>query len=195
MTYRWWNDLNNKLEEKCMTDMHRKVHDNVIVGEGTFISDDAKLNGNIVIGCNCMIGTGVIIRGNVIINDNVRIGYGTEVKNSIIKENTTIGPLCYLGDSMVEQNVYLGAMVRTSNHRLDRANIKSWNGMEYEDTNLEKLGAWIKEKSSLGVGVVILPGRIVPDNSIFGPHIVITKNYPSGIYKMAQNIIKVEHGE
>lgn len=183
MIYRWWREWREK--------RGNIVEGTTDIGENTFVSKDAKFNGNIVIGKNCMIGTGVIIRGNVIIQDNVRIGYGVEIKDSIIKEKTTIGPLCYIGDSMVEEDVYMGALVRTSNHRLDRTSIKSWNGEYYEDTGLEKLGSWIKKCSNLGIGVVILPGRIVPENSTFAPHIIITKNYTPGIYKIYQNIIKV----
>lgn len=200
MIYRWWIDLNEELEkiqyhfyntEACIGQTC-DVNGKLSVGTGTSISKDAKLSGNIVIGNNCMIGIGVILRGNVRIYDNVRIGYGVEIKNSIVKENTTIGPLCYLGDSLVEKNVYLGALVRTSNHRLDRDNIKAWNGEYLEDTYLEKLGAWIKESANLGVGVVILPGRIVPEKSIFSPNIVIAKNYPTGNYRIIQNIIKID---
>lgn len=183
MNYRWWADLKQQREDFKGT---------LSVDKGTYISEDAKLDGNIVIGKNCMIGSGVVIRGNVKIFDDVRIGYGVEIKNSVIKENTTVGPLCYIGDSLIDENVYLGALVRTSNHRLDKANIKSWNGEIYEDTGLEKLGAWIKKNTSLGISVVILPGRIVPENSVFGPQIVITKNYSTGIYKLTQNIMKCE---
>lgn len=187
MIYRWWEELTN-VRRAILLETERDLQ----VGENTYISGDALLKGNIVIGDNCMIGNGVILRGDVRIGDNVRIGYGVEVKDAVIKDNTTIGPLCYLGDSLVEDNVYLGALVRTSNHRLDRKCVKSWNGQAYEDTGLDKLGAWIKAGSSLGVGVVILPGRIVPEGSIFSPHIVITKNYPAGTYMLTQNISKVD---
>ncbi|TYQ16984.1 UNVERIFIED_CONTAM: bifunctional UDP-N-acetylglucosamine pyrophosphorylase/glucosamine-1-phosphate N-acetyltransferase [Acetivibrio alkalicellulosi] len=194
--YRWWIDLKSQVENitkknsYSTKDIKVEYEGSLIVGEGTFISKDAKLNGNIVIGNNCMIGTNVVIRGNVKIHDNVKIGYAAEIKNSVIKENSTIGPMCYIGDSLVESNVYLGALVRTSNHRLDKMNIKSWNGEYFEDTGMEKLGAWIKCNTSIGIASIILPGRIVPENSIFSPSIIINKNYPSGIYKIEQNIIK-----
>lgn len=192
MVYRWWEELKKQREDSNNGPASAENSEGRLqVGKGTFISEDAILKGNIIIGEECLIGTGVLLRGNVRIHDNVRIGYGVEVKESVIRENTIIGPLCYLGDSLVDKNVYLGALVRTSNHRLDRENVRSWNGEAYEDTGFEKLGAWIKENSSLGIGVVILPGRIVPENSIFSPHIVITRNYPPGVYKMAQNIMKI----
>ncbi|HBM79889.1 MAG: hypothetical protein QME45_11840 [Clostridiales bacterium] len=192
MIYRWWHEWRQQRENIDIKEKTDDFKGPACAGENTFISDDAVLKGNIIIGDNCMIGTGVIIRGNVIIEDNVRIGYGVEIKDSIIREGTTIGPLCYIGDSLVEREVYMGALVRTSNHRLDRKTIKSWNGEMYEETGFEKLGSWIRENSNLGVGVVILPGRIVPGNSTFEPHIVITKNYASGHYRLNQNIVKID---
>lgn len=188
MIYRWWREW---AEERGS--IARQIHiDNaegtIRTGKNTVISSDARLNGNIWIGDNCMIGYGAVIRGNVIIQDNVRIGYGVEVKDSIIRENSTIGPLSYVGDSLLEQEVYMGALVRTSNHRLDRKIIKSWNGEFFEETGFDKLGSHILKNTSFGIGVIILPGRIVPENSIFEPHMVITRNYDTGHYIAEQNI-------
>jgi len=191
MIYRWWCEWKEQRENINIKGQPDNFKRPIYVGKNTFISENAIFNGNIIIGDNCMIGTGVIIRGNVIIQNNVRIGYGVEIKDSIISEKATIGLLCYIGDSLVEKEVYMGALVRTSNHRLDRKIIKSWNGELYEETGFEKLGCWIKEKCNLGIGVVILPGRIVAENSTFEPNIVITKNYVSGHYRLEQNIIKI----
>lgn len=192
MIQRWWHEWMELRENININGKPGNLKRPAYTGNNTFISNDAIFNGKIIIGDNCMIGTGALIRGNVIIEDNVRIGYGAEIKDSIIREKTTIGPLCYIGDSLIEKEVYMGALVRTSNHRLDREIIKSWNGEIYEETGFEKLGAWVKEKSALGIGVIILPGRIVPENSIFEPHIVIMKNYVPGHYRSEQNIVKVD---
>lgn len=193
--YRWWEDLQAQLDEvaACSDFFYVKnygVLGRVKIGQGTYLSPDVHLNGNIQIGDNCLIGNNVILRGTVKIGNNVQIGYGVEVKDSVIKDNSTIGPLCYLGNSLVEEHVYLGALVRTSNHRLDRLTVSSWNGESLEDTGREKLGAWIQSHASLGIGIIILPGRIVPAHSIFEPNLVIKKNYPSGVYRSNQEIIK-----
>ena len=191
MVQRWWHEWKALRENINLNGKPDNLKRPAYSGKNTVISDDAIFDGKIIIGDNCMIGAGAVLRGNVIIENNVRIGYGVEIKDSIIREKTTIGPLCYIGDSLIEKEVYMGALVRTSNHRLDREIIKSWNGEIYEETGLEKLGAWVKKKTALGIGVVILPGRIVPENSIFEPHIIITKNYAPGHYRLEQKIDKV----
>lgn len=194
--YRWWLDLQEQLDKvaACTTDFFCIKSFGAVgrasVGRGSALSQDVVFNGNIQIGKDCLIGNGVLLRGNVRLGDNVQLGYGVEIKDSVIKDNSTIGPLCYLGNSLVEENVYLGAMVRTSNHRLDRQKVVSWNGEYLEDTGLEKLGSWIQSHTSLGIGIIILPGRIIPANSIFEPNLVIKKNYPSGVYKSNQQIVK-----
>ena len=193
--YRWWLDLENQLQEvsgnqKFSQYQNGKTGANLQKGRGSVLSKDITCSGIIEIGENCMIGHGVILRGTVRIGDNVRLGYGVEVKDSVIRSNSTIGPLCYLGNSLVEEDVYLGALVRTSNHRLDRATVHSWNGECFEDTKREKLGAWIRSKASLGIGIIILPGPIIPADSIFEPNLVIKKNYPSGIYRNFQQIVQ-----
>lgn len=194
--YRWWLDLHDQLDEVAgrTTDFFYIKNSGAVgrvsVGRGSVLSHDAQFNGNVQVGKNCLIGNGVLLRGTVKLGDNVQLGYGVEIKDSVIKDNSTIGPMCYLGNSLVEENVYLGAMVRTSNHRLDRQKVVSWNGEFMEDTGLEKLGSWIKSNTSLGIGIIILPGRIIPSDSIFEPNLVIKKNYSSGVYKNNQQIIK-----
>ena len=44
---------------------------------------------------------------------------------------------------MIDEDVYLGAMVRTSNHRLDGGRIKVRHGDTEIDTGCDKLGCWI----------------------------------------------------
>ena len=65
-----------------------------------------------------------MVRGPVAIGNGTRIGFATEIKNAIIGERVTIGPQCFVADSKIENDAYLGAQVRTSNHRLDKATVK-----------------------------------------------------------------------
>jgi bifunctional UDP-N-acetylglucosamine pyrophosphorylase/glucosamine-1-phosphate N-acetyltransferase len=129
-----------------------------------------------------------MIRGPLLVGDGTRIGYAAELKNAVIGKGVAIGPLCYVADSVLEDEVYLGAMVRTSNQMLDRSTAKSMHDGKIVDTGLEKLGAYIGEKTALGIQDVILPGRVVPAHSIFGPHITISKNYSPGRYVLKQEL-------
>jgi bifunctional UDP-N-acetylglucosamine pyrophosphorylase/glucosamine-1-phosphate N-acetyltransferase len=160
----------------------------IVIGARTKICRGAHLQGPISIGSDCLVGDLAIVRGPVRIGDGTRIGFATEIKNAIIAERVTIGPQCFVADSKVESEAYLGAQVRTSNHRLDKATVKVVVDGEAIDTGMDKLGCLIGAGSALGIQVIILPGRVVAPGSIFAPRITIEKNLPPGRYRPAQRL-------
>lgn len=158
----------------------------ILIGAGTRICHGAYIEGPAVIGSDCMIGNYAFIRSNTIIGNNVRIGFSTEVKSSLIESDVTIGPQCFVGDSVIGQSVYLGAQVRTSNHRLDGKKIDVYINDDVIDTGCEKLGCYIGPHSRLGIQVIILPGRYISHETLVGPGIIIDKNLPTGKYILKQ---------
>ncbi len=160
----------------------------VSVGERTKICDGAFIQGPVQIGDDCFIGNNAMIRGPVTIGNGSKVGFSTEIKGSIIGEKVMIGPLCFLAESVVDDGAYLGAVVRTSNHRLDgRTGSVVRDGRLY-DTGMEKLGCHIGAGARLGIMVVIYPGRVVAPGSQFDPRITITKNLPPGRYSLVQEL-------
>jgi len=160
----------------------------VFVGPRTRICDGAYVQGPISIGADCLIGNLALVRGATSIGDGTRIGFATEIKNAIIGEQVAIGPQCFIADSKIEREAYLGAQVRTSNHRLDRMSVKVLVDGEWVDTGLEKLGCLVGARSSLGIQVIVLTGRVIAPDSSFAPRITVEKNLPSGRYRLAQQV-------
>lgn len=163
----------------------------VVIGARSRICRGALLRGPILIGTDCLIGNNAMLRGPIDIGDRVRIGYATEIKQALIADRVTIGPLCFVADSKLDEDVYLGAQVRTSNHRLDRKEIVVRDGTQEIATGLEKLGCWIGARASLGVQVIILPGRVIAEDSLFEPRVTIARNHPSGRYRTKQIVEQV----
>ena len=160
----------------------------VMVGARTKICRGAYLQGPVTIGSDCMIGDLAVVRGPAQIGNGTRIGFATEIKNAIIGERVMVGPQCFVADSKIENEAYLGAQVRTSNHRLDKANVTVMVDGQTVDTGLEKLGCLIGARSALGIQVIILPGRVVAPDSLFAPRITIERNLPSGRYRQRQHL-------
>lgn len=160
----------------------------ISIGARTRICPGAYIEGPVSIGADCLIGNLAMVRGPATIGHGTRIGFATEIKNAIIQERVTIGPQCFVADSKIESEVYLGAQVRTSNHRLDKATVKVIADGEWVDTGLEKLGCLIGARSSLGIQVIVLPGRVVAPDSSFAPRITVEKNLPPGRYRLAQQL-------
>jgi UDP-N-acetylglucosamine diphosphorylase / glucose-1-phosphate thymidylyltransferase / UDP-N-acetylgalactosamine diphosphorylase / glucosamine-1-phosphate N-acetyltransferase / galactosamine-1-phosphate N-acetyltransferase len=160
----------------------------IFVGARSRICDGAFIQGPVAIGADCLIGNLAMVRGATSIGDGTRIGFAAEIKNAIIDEQVTIGPQCFVADSKIERDAYLGAQVRTSNHRLDKGSIKVLVEDDWVDTGLEKLGCLIGAGASLGIQVIVLPGRVIAPGSSFAPRITVEKNLPAGRYRLAQQL-------
>jgi UDP-N-acetylglucosamine diphosphorylase / glucose-1-phosphate thymidylyltransferase / UDP-N-acetylgalactosamine diphosphorylase / glucosamine-1-phosphate N-acetyltransferase / galactosamine-1-phosphate N-acetyltransferase len=158
------------------------------IGARARICAGAILKGPIAIGDDCLVGNNSMVRGPTIIGDDVRIGFTVEVKQALLGDRVSIGPMCFVADSRVDDEVYLGAMVRTSNQRLDRANVDVRLGDETVATGCEKLGCWIGAGASLGIQVIILPGRVIAAGASFEPRITISRNLPAGQYRLQQSL-------
>lgn len=194
----WWSELQAQLH--APSDLLRDISPDAIlspdariegavqIGAGTRVCAGAVIRGPVRIGRDCRIGNNAFIRGATVIGDRCSIGFCTEIKNARLGNGVSIGPQCFVADSRVDDDAYLGALVRTSNHRLDGGTVKVMHQGQLHDTALAKLGAWIGARAALGVGVIILPGRIVEADSEFGPRITIEKNLPRGRYRLAQQL-------
>jgi bifunctional UDP-N-acetylglucosamine pyrophosphorylase/glucosamine-1-phosphate N-acetyltransferase len=190
----WWIELREQADR--LKDLASYVHRNaqvdpaavlkgpVCVEEGAKICHGAYIEGPVVIGKNCLIGNNAMIRGSTLIGSGTRIGFSVEVKNAIIGENVSIGPQCFVADSKVDGGAYLGAQVRTSNHRLDKQTVKVMVDGVLVDTGMDKLGCQIGARASLGIHTIVLPGRIVAPDSMFAPRITIANNLPAGRYRV-----------
>lgn len=164
----------------------------VVIGKGTKVCSGAILHGPLVIGDDCLIGSRAFIRGATVIGSRSKLGYCTEVKQALIGEDVTIGPMCFLAESRIDRLAYLGAMVRTSNQRLDRRPVTVRDADGGILAEAEKLGCWIGECASLGIQSIILPGRVVAPHTIIEPRVTITRNLPAGHYRLRQTLEHVE---
>ncbi|MBJ0036435.1 acetyltransferase [Escherichia coli] len=162
----------------------------VVIGANTRICHGAVIQGPVVIGANCLIGNYAFIRPGTIISNGVKIGFATEIKNAVIEAEATIGPQCCIADSVVANQAYLGAQVRTSNHRLDEQPVSVRTPEGIIATGCDKLGCYIGKRSRLGVQVIILPGRIISPNTQLGPRVIVERNLPSGTYSLRQELIR-----
>lgn len=160
----------------------------IAIGAGSIVCAGAMLKGPLVIGRDCLVGGNAMLRGPALIEDGVRIGFATEIKNAELRCRATIGPMCFVADSRLDEEAYLGAQVRTSNHRLDRQPVGVMHEGRVVDTGMEKLGCWVGARASLGIQVIILPGRVIAPDSLFEPRITINRNYPQGRYRATQTI-------
>lgn len=158
----------------------------IVIAARTKVCSGAVIRGPVRIGEDCLVGNSAVVRGPTLVGDRVRIGFAAELKQAMVSSDVAIGPMCFVADSKVDEGAYLGAQVRTSNQRLDRAEIcVREDGIDVA-TGTDKLGCWIGAGASLGIQVIVLPGRTVAPGSLFEPRITIAQNLPAGRYRAVQ---------
>ncbi|MCD7779056.1 MAG: NTP transferase domain-containing protein [Candidatus Gastranaerophilales bacterium] len=86
------------------------------IGADTVILPNVYITGKNIIGKNCKIGPFSHIRNGAVIGNNVRIGNFVEIKKSVIKDNTNVSHLSYIGDSELGSHVNIGAGTITANY-------------------------------------------------------------------------------
>ncbi len=80
-----------------------------IIGENSDIHPTAQIMGSVVIGSNCSIGRRVKLIGPVVIGNGCTILEESVIEESIIWQNTRLGPRVNLKNSIVAENCCLNA--------------------------------------------------------------------------------------
>ncbi|MBS7287988.1 MAG: NTP transferase domain-containing protein [Candidatus Freyarchaeota archaeon] len=152
------------------------IHPPVHVGEESTIKAGAYIEGPAYIGRGSVIGPNCYIRPYTSIGNYCHIGNACEIKNSIIMDGTNVAHLSYVGDSIIGENVNLGAGTIIANLRFDGKNVASTVKGRKIDTGRRKMGAIIGGNVKTGIGVMLMPGVMIGSNVMIGPGVVVTEN-------------------
>lgn len=177
------------------------IRGKVILERGVRVFENAKISGPCYVGEDTIVGNNAFIRQSMI-GKNCVVGFSTEVTRSYVGEDCWFHSN-YIGDSVLDKNVSLGAGVVLANLRLDEGNIYSLVKRERINTRRQKLGAIIGENARIGVNTSLLPGVKVGKNSFVGAGVVLAKDLGDSKFcflqrqslKITENIKKVKKGE
>jgi UDP-N-acetylglucosamine diphosphorylase / glucose-1-phosphate thymidylyltransferase / UDP-N-acetylgalactosamine diphosphorylase / glucosamine-1-phosphate N-acetyltransferase / galactosamine-1-phosphate N-acetyltransferase len=146
---------------------------NIFIHETARVEAGAYIQGPCIIGANSEVRHGAYIRGNVIVGHNCVVGHATEVKNSIFLDGAKAGHFAYIGDSILGNEVNLGAGTKLANLKIVPGNVSIvYEGKNY-DTGLRKLGAIIGDYAQTGCNSVTSPGTIIGKYSLIYPAIAV----------------------
>ncbi len=177
------HELHGQIEEGAHIIGPVTVAENVRIRSGAYIEGPAFIDEGSDIGPNCYI------RPFTSIGKKVRIGNACEIKNSIIMDNTHIGHLSYVGDSVICENCNLGAGTVTANYRLDAGTIKMLVKDKVVNTGRKKLGAILGADVKAGINTLFMPGVKVGNNCWIGPNVVVYRDLPPNtITLLKQNL-------
>jgi bifunctional UDP-N-acetylglucosamine pyrophosphorylase/glucosamine-1-phosphate N-acetyltransferase len=187
----WWLDIgrawdlleaNKMILNQIRTKIEGIVEDGavikgeIIVQKGAVIKTGAYIEGPALIGENAVIGPNCYIRAYTSIGKNVKIGNAVEIKNCIIMDNTNIGHLSYVGDSVIGRGSNFGAGTITANLRHDNGDISVTVKGKRVSSGRRKLGAIIGDNVKTGIGTSISPGVILHQGARTGIGVIVDKD-------------------
>lgn len=167
------------------------------------IEPGAYIHGPAYIGEGVVVRHGAYLRENVIMLAGSMLGHASEAKNSLFLPNAHAPHFNYAGDSILGQDVNLGAGTILSNlgilSRKDSQTGKrpsiviTIDDREY-DTGLTKLGAILGDGAQTGCNAVLNPGTLLGPRNLVYASLSLRKGYhpPDSIIKLRQNVRRIE---
>jgi len=141
----------------------------VSTGKGTVIKSGTYIEGPCIIGDNCRVGPHAYIRGATAIGSRCHIGHSTEIKNSLIMEDTKIPHFNYVGDSIVGRECNFGAGTKVANLRHDHRPVI----IRGINTHREKLGAIVGDGVRFGINCSVNVGSVIGSGVTIAPHSLV----------------------
>ncbi len=154
------------------------IKGNVVVEAGAIIRSGAYIQGPVYIGEGSVVGPNCYIRPHTYLVRGVKVGNAVEVKNSIVMEESSIGHLSYVGDSIIGKKVNFGAGTITANLRHDNRSILVTVKGRRENTGRRKMGAVIGDNVKTGIGTLLSPGVVVYNDSRTGVGVIVDRDIP-----------------
>ena len=189
----WWLDLGKpwdllEANEKILREVPRRIEGtvedgatikgNTIVESSATIKSGAYIEGPAYIGPECVVGPNCYIRAYTSLSRKVKIGNAVEIKNSIIMDNTNVGHLSYVGDSVIGMRSNFGAGTITANLRHDNADVKVTVKGARISSGRRKLGAIIGDDVKTGIGTSIATGVVLHQGARTGIGVIVDRDIP-----------------
>ena len=178
-------DANNwaltHMEHKILGTVEQGAHliGPVSLAESARVRSGAYIEGPAFIDEGCDVGPNCYIRSGTSLGRKVRVGNACEIKNSLIMDNTHIGHLSYVGDSILGEKCNLGAGTIIANYRLDSGSIKMMIKDQVVNTGRRKLGVFLGDNVKTGIKCLFMPGVKVGVNSWVGPNFLVERDLPA----------------
>ena len=154
-----WNE--SSIAKSAIMESNVTMQGVVNIEEGVVVKAGAVLEGPCSIGKGSYVGNNSLIRSYTSLGNNCSIGYGVELKNCVVLDNSGIGRLSFVGDSVIGENVDIGAGCMTVNRNLGWEKVQIKNGKTVLPSGLKKLGAFIGDNVIIGAGNTIQPGTVI----------------------------------
>lgn len=141
------------------------------------IANDCLIGAGVIIYCGCSIGEKTLIADQAVIREDVSVG-----SKNIIGRSTLIENFCKVGSNCkIQTNVYITAYSEIEDNVFIAPGVTTSND-NYAARSQDRFGKFkgvtVKKGGRIGVGSVILPGKVVEEDGLVAGGSVVTKNVP-----------------
>ncbi len=149
----------------------------ITIGRGVLVESGAMVKSPTVIGDFCEIRQGAYVRGYCLTGQSCVVGHTTEVKHAVFLNDAKAGHFAYVGDSILGNEVNLGAGTKLANLRFTQGEVPVKVGDKLIKTGLRKLGAILGDQVQTGCNSVTNPGTLVGKKSFVLPNTTVPSGY------------------
>lgn len=157
----------------------------IIIGRGVFVEAGALIKSPVIIDDCTEIRQGAYLRGYCLVGKRCVVGHVTEVKHSIFLNDAKAGHFAYLGDSILGNQVNLGAGTKLANLRFTGGEVPVRTPAGTMATGLRKLGAIMADGVRTGCNSVTNPGTLLGKRAMLLPNTTAPSGYhpPNSLIK------------
>lgn len=151
--------------------------DDIYLGPGVLVEAGALIKGPTFIDAHSEVRQGAYLRGGCLIGKSCVVGHTTEIKNSAMLDNAKAGHFAYLGDSILGQDVNLGAGTKLANLKFTNIPYKFTVGEEIYRCERKKFGAIMGDNCQTGCNSVTNPGVVMGQKCLVAPCCAVASGY------------------
>jgi len=136
------------------------------IGRNVKIAKGVKLKVPVIIDDGCIIKKNSVIGPYTYLSKNVEVGVKSEIRESIILEETWIANYCSITKSIIGSHCTVESKVKFRSENKDRSTIKMTLKGRRVDTGRRRLGSVLGDYSTIGYGSIIEAGTTIYPKSI-----------------------------
>ncbi|MFT5728801.1 MAG: acetyltransferase-like isoleucine patch superfamily enzyme [Desulforhopalus sp.] len=142
----------------------------IAIGKGVLIETGAMVKSPAILGDYTEVRQGAYLRGYCLAGKRCVLGHTTEIKHSIFLNDAKAGHFAYVGDSILGQDVNLGAGTKCANLKFLPGNVSIFHEKKYIDTGRRKFGAILADGCQTGCNSVTSPGTLMAKDAVLMPN-------------------------
>jgi bifunctional UDP-N-acetylglucosamine pyrophosphorylase/glucosamine-1-phosphate N-acetyltransferase len=145
------------------------VRGRVVVEAGATVRRGCVVEGPALISAGADVGPNAYVRGATYLGSDVNVGHAVEIKNSVVLDDTSVGHLSYVGDSVLGRGVNFGAGTNVANLRHDGVDVTMTVKGERVSTGRRKFGVVAGDGAKTGINTGLNPGVKLSRGALTAP--------------------------